>query len=861
MKKLFTIILIVLIYFPAGAQTLKGVISDSSNRQTVPGAIIFIPQLKLQATSDINGNYKIPHIPKGTWQVQVQMLGYATITNQIKIKESDVVKNFILSPSASSEKEVVITALGNLTNTKRSPVPVTLVTHQALLEQASTNVVDAIAREPGVNQITTGPGISKPEINGLGYNRVLTLFDGERQEDFQWGDEHGILIDPYAVYDAEIIRGPASLQYGNYAVAGVVSFKSKPFPYDGTTQGSVLSEYQTNSGMIGNSLDVGGNHHGFVWDLRASEEAAHCYSNPADGYVWGTAWNQENVRLTLGLNRNWGYSRLSFSLLHREAEIPDGNRDSATRQFEFDVPQALASGGNPQYYTAANAPSPSLIGQLIPGTGQVYPTTANYLSYNARLASVYEIMDHVSTWWQNNINAGKGNIEADLGYTQSQRQEIDTGTIPEEGMTVHDLPYSLKYSIAGDSTGLKFTTGINGMYEWNTNSAEPPSPYTGIFEIPNYTDFDAGGYAILQKDWKNLTLSGGLRYDFRYMAGQPMYLAYDNTGSQEIVPASAQGVGPVYTQFPALNRTFNGTSASIGGSYQLPYKNYIKLNFAKSYRAPSILELASNEADPAQMYKQGDPNLKGEQGYEADAGYGFRGADFDFEADCFYNFINNFIFATRIPSLSGGDSLHFGIPVYKFGSSNTAILDGISAYLNIHPKEAAWFELRNGFTLIYSYLPHQTDSTDHIPFTPAPRLTSDVKIMLVRHQHHLFKDTYIEFGLEKDWGQNNIYSALWNELPSLPYVLFNGGIGTKLVNPKNGRVLCSFYINCTNLTNATYMAHTSREQYFWTYNGAYAGKTNYGKTPAVVTNPAEGIYDMGRNIGFKLIIPFGGQNM
>ena len=85
-------------------------------------------------------------------------------------------------------------------------------------------------RQPGIDQVTTGPGVSKPEINGLGYNRVLVLFDGERQEDFQWGDEHGILIDPYAVYSAEVIRGPASLQYGANAVAGVVSFKSEPLP-------------------------------------------------------------------------------------------------------------------------------------------------------------------------------------------------------------------------------------------------------------------------------------------------------------------------------------------------------------------------------------------------------------------------------------------------------------------------------------------------------------------------------------------------------------------------------------------------------------------------------------------------------
>ena len=110
------------------------------------------------------------------------------------------------------------------------------------------------------------------------------------------------LIDPYAIYDAEIIRGPASLQYGASAEAGVISFKTQPFAENGTIQGSVLTEYQTNNGYIGTSEDVGGNHNGFVWDLRASNEEAHDYWDPKDGYVWGTAWRQDNARLTLGLD-------------------------------------------------------------------------------------------------------------------------------------------------------------------------------------------------------------------------------------------------------------------------------------------------------------------------------------------------------------------------------------------------------------------------------------------------------------------------------------------------------------------------------------------------------------------------------
>src|SRR3984885_3713784 len=294
MKKLLFLLLSLFSALCLSAQSLSGNVMDAATHQAVAGATVYFPQLKLGAVSDINGKYKIAPLPKGTYEVELEMLGCATLTKLIVIK-GDVRLDFALAISPASLKEVIITSLGIATTLRRAPAPVSVVTHEMFLQQSSTNVIDAIARQPGITAITTGPGVSKPEINGLGYNRVLVLFDGERQEDFQWGDEHGILIDPYAVYNAEVIRGPASLQYGANAVAGVVSFKSEPFAETGAIRGSVQSEYQNNNGLIGNSVDIGGSNKGVVWDVRGSYEAAHSYLDPHDGYVWGTAFNQDNI--------------------------------------------------------------------------------------------------------------------------------------------------------------------------------------------------------------------------------------------------------------------------------------------------------------------------------------------------------------------------------------------------------------------------------------------------------------------------------------------------------------------------------------------------------------------------------------
>ncbi len=787
-----------------GTARITGRVTDKATGLPIAGVTVAIPDLKIGTSTDANGIYYLKQLPAGEYLIQVTAVGYASVTKIVDLGNTLSV-DFKLSASNYELSDVVVTALGNTTTKQRATIPITVVTHSMMLQGVSNTAIDEIAAQPGISETTEGAGTTKPQINGLGFDRVLTLMDGVPQVDFQWGDDHGILIDPYAVYDAEIIRGPASLQYGASAAAGVISFKSEPLPENGAVPGSVLTEYHTNNGYLGTSLHIAGNHNGFVWGLTASGEEAHSYSDPKDGYVWGTAWNQTNARLTLGLNRSWGYSRFTLSALHRRIEVPDGNRDS-TGRFEFDSPQ----------------------------NGRMYPTRPDFLSYAANIAGD-KILDEYQAWWQNSISAGKGRIGLDIGFTQSVHHDIDTGIVGSGNFLVNDIPYSFKYRVAGDSSGLKLTAGINGIYEFQHNGAAPPAPYVADYEIPNYTNFEAGAYAILEKNFKNLTISGGLRFVHTDFVGDPMSL--NNAGN--IVPPGTPGST---VQFTGFNNTYTGPSGSIGASYQLPDNNYVKLNISKSYRAPAINELTSNGLNIGSNAVQlGNINLKAEQGYQVDFTYGYNGRDVSLEADGFYNHINNFIFADRT------DSVSQGYPVYQYVSSNTAIITGVSGYLNIHPADAKWLEINNGVTYIYSDLPNSLDSTNHIPWIPAPRVTSEVKLRLSDGHNSLLRGTYFKFGLQHDWAQNNIYNALYTEVPSAAYTLFNAGAGTNFVNPKTGLVVCSLYINCTNLTNVAYADHLNLAQYFLAYNGQQA----------TVTRQSQGVYNMGRNISFKLIIPFG----
>jgi iron complex outermembrane receptor protein len=101
--------------------------------------------------------------------------------------------------------------------------------------------------------------------------------------------------------------------------------------------------------------------------------------------------------------------------------------------------------------------------------------------------------------------------------------------------------------------------------------------------------------------------------------------------------------------------------------------------------------------------------------------------------------------------------------------------------------------------------------------------------------------------------QNNIYRqyAIYNGLNTAltpyeynaansatsGYTLFSAGAGADILS--NGRTLFSLYINCTNLFNTGYMDYMSRFKYL----------------PVNYTTGRVGVFNMGRNLSVKMVVP------
>ncbi|HEY4937043.1 MAG TPA: TonB-dependent receptor, partial [Puia sp.] len=222
-------------HFSGYSGSLSGRVLDSATGTGVSSASVYIADLKLGVMADEAGNYRFANLPSGTYLVEAHAIGHSTQIKNVTVTEKSVL-DFNLGLQYTEESPVVITGMSKATQIKRSPVPIVTMNHVAIVENLSTNIIDAIAKLPGVTQLTTGPNVSKPFIRGLGFNRILTLYDGVRQEGQQWGDEHGIEVDQYGVDHAEVIKGPASLTYGSDALAGVVNLIPTPPAPEGKVQ-------------------------------------------------------------------------------------------------------------------------------------------------------------------------------------------------------------------------------------------------------------------------------------------------------------------------------------------------------------------------------------------------------------------------------------------------------------------------------------------------------------------------------------------------------------------------------------------------------------------------------------------------
>ena len=669
MKKLHLLLVVLLTYLSVPALAVEfadftGKVVDASTNEPLAGATVYISDLKANAVTNANGEFRFTHIPaKGKFLIEVRYVGYKTASKQIDLASTSPI-NFALEQSVIESAEVVITGTPYSANNKTNSLAVVTMNREKLAQSGGTNIIDAIAKVPGVSQVTTGGAISKPSIRGLGYNRVLTIVDGAREEGQQWGDEHGAQVDQFSAARIEILKGPASLLYGSDALGGVINIIEDLVPAQGDHTGNFTTNYHTNNGLTASSLMLQGNENGFVYRGRASYKNAYGfgYKNQT---VPNSGFNETNFSGMLGLNKTWGYAHLNLSSFSTNIglveEGPDTNGDYLNE--EGDV------------ITPADAKSRKLV---LP----------------------FQHINHYRAALNSNILLGNGQLKTTLAVQRNIRKEYEESKDePGLHLNLDSYTYDFKYSFANNGIW-EPTIGLQGMHQINANNGDE-------FLIPDYQSDNVGVFAYLKRNFSNGALNAGLRYDYKNMDGDAL-------------------IDEGNTVFNAFNNNFSNVSGSLGFAFEIAKNLNLKGNAGSGFRAPNIAELAANgKHEGTFRYEIGNSNLKQETSLQFDLGLTYDAEKITIGVNAYRNRIYNYIYPGNfnnetIPYDEEDGTISI-LPVYRFVQTDADLVGG-EASVDFHLIKALHFEN----TFAYVRGTNRVDNSA-LPFIPAASLNNELR--------------------------------------------------------------------------------------------------------------------------------------
>jgi len=732
--------------------TLSGKVIDQATGQILQGASVYIIELKKGVVTNENGQYQISLSP-GNYIIEASYIGYTIATKNIKILNNTYI-DFTLNHTAVESSNVTVTSFLRATSSRKTPTPITIIKKEDLLKGSGTNLIDALSQTPGVTQLTTGPAISKPIIRGLGYNRVMVLNDGVKQEGQQWGDEHGIEIDEYNVSRIEVLKVPASIIYGSEALSGVINIVSNVPVAEGALRGNVFTNYQSNNHLVGTHFDIAGNKNGILWGFNGSSKQASDYQNKYDGFVFNSKFKEIDGSAYIGLEKDWGYTHFFISQFNQKLGMIEGARNAQ---------------GN-------------FIKQLI--TGETPATAEDFSSSNPTIP--YQHIMHTKYTLDNFIKWGEGRLKANIAYQRNERMEFGNVVLPNEKSLYFDLGtlnYSFQYLLP-EKNNWKHTIGVNGMQQENKNRGEETL-------IPEYKSTELGLFFFTQKRAGALTMSGGARIDKKG-------IVFDNLVSNIIMHQQ---------------KDFGDIAGSFGMTYEANKDWVFKFNIARGYRAPNMSELGSNGAhEGTNRYEYGNTNLKSEKSLQFDVGTEWSNEHVSFSGNIFYNMVNGYIYYQKINSKLGGDSILVknGQTFYAFAyQQQNANLYGAECNLDFHPHPLDGLHIENTLSYVRGNFTTPVNNSNNLPTIPPFRWLSEIKYEFGNALNK--KNNYVSVQLDHVAAQNNPFTGYNTETSTAGYSLLNIGMGTHILH--KGKQLCSISMVAQNLTDLAYQNHLSRLKY------------------------------------------------
>lgn len=204
--------------------TMKGVVSDKTTREPLPGVYI-IPSGGTPSVTQDDGSYSI-RIGGERTEITFKLLGYAPVTITVTLKNSETKSADIeLETETQIIDQVVVSADRIEHKVSELTVSVKVIKSDFLSKNHITDAQELITKIPGIEvldgqaSIRGGSGFSY----GVG-SRVLALVDGLPLLTADAGGIRWQYLPMERISQVEIIKGASSVLYGSSALNGIINF-------------------------------------------------------------------------------------------------------------------------------------------------------------------------------------------------------------------------------------------------------------------------------------------------------------------------------------------------------------------------------------------------------------------------------------------------------------------------------------------------------------------------------------------------------------------------------------------------------------------------------------------------------------
>ncbi|TXT27542.1 MAG: iron complex outermembrane recepter protein [Rhodocyclaceae bacterium] len=462
--------------------------------------------------------------------------------------------------------------------------PVSVLGGRELSLRRESTLGETLNGLPGVSSSYFGPNAGRPVIRGLDADRVRLMQNGLGMLDVSaLSPDHAVPLDPLAIEQVEVVRGPAALLYGGSAVGGVV-----------------------------NALDN-----------RIPQEPIKGSSGRAETRFGGPENQRSGSAVVEGGNGVLAVHADVFQRTSDDLEIPDFARSSRLRA---QSPLADEPRGRLRN-SSASADGGALGASLTFDRG--YAGLA-YSSYNSEYGTVAEEdvrIDMKSKRWDfageiRDLGTVITRVKVRLGYTDYEHQELEAGQVATTFLNKgREGTVEAAHGKIGPLAGV-FGVQIHSV-DFSALGEEAFLPRTRTDTKAAYL------YEELPFEKLKLTLGGRIeRADVESSGGGP-----DDPNN----PGAPRFGSPQI-------RSFTPRSLAAGSLYSFSKEVALAVNLSHSERAPTYNELFANGPHTATgQFEVGSSKLSEEKSNGADVQLRWRAGQHSASVGGFYTRFSNYI--------------------------------------------------------------------------------------------------------------------------------------------------------------------------------------------------------------------------